>query len=214
MHAGHRWAGGKREAASRDYRLSKPNARFFHQTKFMQDTEEQEANMKLILGTIAFLNQMHDFSTKPNACTTWMGKGQTRSCMVLGTISFPNQMQAIFFHQTKCLQDMDEKGANAKLVLGTISFPNQMQDFSTNQMYAVHRWAGGKLEAGSRYYCLSKPNARFFSQNQIHAGHGWERDKRKACAGDYRFPNQMHAEHRQGNAKQMSKTIGRYCDKT
>ncbi len=52
---------------------------FVFQTKFMPDMDEQEANAKLVLGTTAFPNQIQDFCTKPKACRTWMGKGQTRS---------------------------------------------------------------------------------------------------------------------------------------
>jgi hypothetical protein len=36
--------------------------KFVFQTKFMQDMDEQEANAKLVLGTIALPNQMQDFS--------------------------------------------------------------------------------------------------------------------------------------------------------
>jgi hypothetical protein len=88
----------------------------------MQDMDEQEANAKLLLGTIASPNQMQDFFAKPNAPRTWMSRRQARK-LVLGTIAFPNQMRA------------EHSQGNAKQMSKTIGLPNQILKFVFQTKY-------------------------------------------------------------------------------
>jgi hypothetical protein len=68
----------KQEANARLVLLSKPNARFFYQSKCMQDMDGKGANAKLILGTIFFPNQMRARFFHQTKCLQDMdGKGAT-----------------------------------------------------------------------------------------------------------------------------------------
>jgi hypothetical protein len=81
--------------------------KFVFQTKFMQDMDEQEANAKLVLGTITFPNQMQNFPPKLNACRTWMSRRQTRNWFYRD-FHF-SKPYAKFFLQTKYMQDIDKR---------------------------------------------------------------------------------------------------------